>query len=200
MLRRMIVLAAALAVFAAPAAAQSTAPPTPKKATNAANQAPPVPPSPPAPVAPAAPPAPPPPPAPPRRGQPINIKIDVVITDQRGTAAPVKKTLSVIVGDQQTGLIRSDAWIANAVGTVPLHVDAEPELLPDGKIRLRFGLNYDLPSEGQTGSTTDHVMKFAIRENVALVLENGKALQVTQSADPVGDRQVMVEVKATVLK
>jgi hypothetical protein len=33
-----------------------------------------------------------------------------------------------------------------------------------------------------------------------LVLENGKPLVAAQSADPVGDRQVTVEVKATILK
>ena len=38
------------------------------------------------------------------------------------------------------------------------------------------------------------------RESLALILDSGKPMLVTQSADPVGDRQVMVEVKATILK
>ena len=33
-----------------------------------------------------------------------------------------------------------------------------------------------------------------------LILENGKTMVVAQSADPVGDRQVTVEVKATILR
>ena len=40
----------------------------------------------------------------------------------------------------------------------------------------------------------------SLRENVNMILENGKSMLVTQSADPVGDRQVTVEVKATILK
>ena len=33
-----------------------------------------------------------------------------------------------------------------------------------------------------------------------MILESGKAMIAAQSADPVGDRQVTVEVKATILK
>jgi hypothetical protein len=33
-----------------------------------------------------------------------------------------------------------------------------------------------------------------------MILENGKSMIVAQSADPIGERQVTVEVKATVLR
>src|SRR5262249_6299044 len=155
-------------------------------------------PPPPAPAPPGKPAPPPGLPPPPRRGQPINVKVEVVITDQRGAATPVKKTLSAIIGDQQNGMIRSESLIAN-IGVVPLHVDPDPEIRPEGKIRLRFGLNYDLPGEGQPPAAGG-VGKTSIRESLSLILESGKPMMVTQSADPVGDRQVMVEVKATVLK
>ena len=39
-----------------------------------------------------------------------------------------------------------------------------------------------------------------IQENLSVNLEDGKALVVSQSADPVSDRQVTVEVRATILK
>ena len=39
-----------------------------------------------------------------------------------------------------------------------------------------------------------------IRDAVTMILESGKALIVAQSADPVSDRQVTVEVKATILR
>ena len=39
-----------------------------------------------------------------------------------------------------------------------------------------------------------------IHENLAMILDNGKPLVVAQSADPVGDRQVTIEVKATILR
>jgi len=123
----------------------------------------------------------------------------VTITDQRGTAAPMKKMVSVIVADQQSGMVRSESLIPS-MGTIPLHVDAAPEILSDGKVRLRFGLSYDLPMENQPTPAAERVAKTSVRENLSLILESGKPMLVTQSADPVGDRQVMVEVKATVLK
>jgi hypothetical protein len=39
-----------------------------------------------------------------------------------------------------------------------------------------------------------------VRENLSLVLDEGKPLVVAQSADPVGDRKVTVEVVATIPK
>ena len=39
-----------------------------------------------------------------------------------------------------------------------------------------------------------------IRDAVTMILESGKPLIVAQSADPVSDRQVTVEVKATILR
>lgn len=157
--------------------------------------------------------APPPPPPPPpaggdararvaRTGQPINIKVEFTITDQRGGAPPVKRTLSVVVADSYTGLIRSQSDLALA-GTVPLNVDTSPNLLADGKIRLGFNLQYDSPLPVQStegGTPRGTVLKTAMHDSVMLILENGKSVIAAQSADPIGDRQVTVEVKATVLK
>src|SRR6058998_1602974 len=70
-------------------------------------------------------------PAPRREGQPINVKVELVITDQRGTGAPVKKNVSVIVGDGREGSIRSQSRMPPAASTfnvmgggVQLNVDA----------------------------------------------------------------------------
>ena len=142
---------------------------------------------------------------PPRRtGQPINIRVDVTITDQRGGNAPaLKKTVTVVTADRLSGYIRSTANYLN-LPPVPLNVDTEPELLSDGKIRLAVNLQYDLPADrsAQTveAATAGPLRSTQIRENLAMILESGKPLVVAQSADPVGDRQVTIEVKATVLR
>jgi len=44
------------------------------------------------------------------------------------------------------------------------------------------------------------VIKTALHDSVSLILESGKPMIAAQSADPIGDRQVTVEVKATVLR
>jgi hypothetical protein len=197
-----LTLAAALAV---PAFAQSTtAPTTPRTQSTPRASTPPVPPAPPA--APGEPAPPVPPPAPPRRvGQPVNVKIDVTITDQKGGGTPtIKKTVSVVTADGQSGRIRSTANY-RIIGNTPLNVDADSEILADGKIRVRLGLQYTLPSnvdasQATTTSTAGELRSTDIQENLSLVLESGKPLIAAQSADPIGDRQVTIEVKATILK
>jgi hypothetical protein len=133
----------------------------------------------------------------------VNIKVDVTISDQRGGTAALKKTVSVVTGDRQSGFIRSTAEYRGDIGPVPLNVDSEPELLPDGKIKLAVNLQYDLPggtAQGTEATGTGPLRRTQIRENLAVILESGKPLLVAQSADPVGDRQVTVELKATVLR
>jgi len=138
-----------------------------------------------------------------RQGQPVNVKIDVTISDQNGAANAQKKTVSVVTGDGLSGFIRSQANYSN-LGSVPLNVDTEPEILADGKIRVRVNLQYDLPGgSGQipeAGNVTGRLNTTQIRENLAVILDSGKPLIIAQSADPVGDRQVTIEVKATVLR
>ena len=189
------------AALAAPALAQTTTPRAP--AAPRAPQAPAAPQVPPPPEAPKAPDAPPPPPAPPRRaGQPVNIKVDVTITDQGD--ATMKKTVSVVTADGLNGRIRS---VANYAGlpNFPLNIDVEPELIADGKIRVRVNLEYSLPGEGTTspkeGSLRNGTLVVrGIQENLSVIVESGKSIVAAQSADPVGDRQVTIELKATVLR
>jgi hypothetical protein len=79
----------------------------------------------------------------------------------------------------------------------------EREILVDGKIRLKVSLQYDLPGNAgpaEPGSVAGRLNKTQTRENLALILESGKAIVAAQSADPVSDRQVTIEVKATVLR
>lgn len=149
---------------------------------------------------------PPPPPAPPvaasrRNGQPVNVKIEFTISDQRGGGPASRRTVSVVVADAQTGQIRSQSEVAG-VGLVPLNVDTSPELLTDVKIRLGFSLQYDwaAPVDGNERAPRGTVMKTAMHDSVSLILESGKSMVAAQSADPIGDRQVTVEVKATILK
>ncbi len=132
-------------------------------------------------------------------GQPVNIKVEVTITDQRAPGAAPKKTVTVVTGDQLSGFIRTQTLFPG-IGDVPLNVDAEPQILSDGKIRLRLNLQYDLPAPVGAAEGDRTALKTTIRENLAIVLESGKSLVVAQSADPVSDRQVTVEVKATILR
>ena len=130
MFRHILIATGILALVAASASAQATRPPQPTPKPTAQPK-------------PAS-------PAPRREGQPINVKIELVITDQRGTGAPVKKNVSVIVGDEKEGSIRSQSRIPPSAtvvggGGVLLNVDAAPTILSDGKIRVNLRIFYDLP-------------------------------------------------------
>ena len=135
-----IVIAAGSALAQPPAIADPKAPPRSNKPTPAAV-------SKPAPVA-------------RREGQPVNIKVDFTLTDQRTGGAAVKRTVSVVVADGRTGQIRSQADVFGIPGSVPLNIDTAPELLPDGKIRLGFALQYRLagaarPNRSESAATRD---------------------------------------------
>jgi hypothetical protein len=153
-----------------------------------------------------------------RRGQLANVKVDVTITDQVATKPPVVKTFSVVVADSRQGMVRTDSEaprLASGEGptqNVPLHVDARPSIEEGGKIRLGLGLTYSLLGRIEpdlTGLNESQKVPVArqaqlgttnVRENLELVLENGKPMVVAQSADPLSDRKVTVEVKATILR
>src|SRR5215831_10453960 len=192
---RTFVITLTLAAAGAVSALAQPTPAAPRTQTTPRPAAPPAPPAPPA--APGEPAPPPPPPAPPRRvGQPVNVKVDVTITDRSGGSTPAAtKTVSVVTADGLGGRIRT---VANYSATnAPLNVDVEPEILDDGKIRVRLNLQYSLPRRGNEPEVTSAgtLRVTDIQENLSLVLENGKSLVAAQSADPVGDRQVTIEVK-----
>jgi hypothetical protein len=134
-----------------------------------------------------------------REGQPVNIRIDLTLTDQRGGAQPIKRTVTVIAADGYTGSIRTQSQVIQ-VGPVPLNVDASPTLIADGKIRLSINLQYDWPAPSETGGPRGTVVSTSLHDQLMFIVESGKAMIVAQSADPVGDRQVTVEVKATVMR
>jgi hypothetical protein len=89
-----------------------------------------------------------------------------------------------------------------------LNVDVIPQILASGLVRVELGLEYNprqapgtepghaqIPTPGQqpSGGTS-------LNERVTLVLEPGKSLMISQAADPISDRKITVEVRATILK
>jgi glucose/arabinose dehydrogenase len=118
----------------------------------------------------------------PPEGQGVNIKFDLTITDQTGTAEAAKKTVSLLVLDRQTGYVRSTSS-SERTGQVRINVDARPQILSTGNIRVTLSLEYQ-----------------AISQQITVVVESGKPLIVTQTADPLSERKVTVEMRATILK
>jgi hypothetical protein len=128
-----------------------------------------------------------------------NVKLDLTITDQRGSATPVVKTVSLVLADRGSGRIRTQGDIRTPQGYRPitLNVDAFPEFMRDGRVRVALTIEYR-PTVGE--GTSEEQASTNITETVTVLLEDGKPLVVSQSADPYTDRKVKVELKATVLK
>lgn len=134
-----------------------------------------------------------------RPGQLANVRLDVTITDQRASGQPTTKTVSVVLADRANGRIRTTGDVRTPTGVRPivLNVDAFPEFVRDGRVRAHITLEYR-PAVAE-GTSEEQVMT-TISETFAVVLEDGKPLVVSQSADPSTDRRVRVEVKATILR
>jgi hypothetical protein len=227
---RWIAVAAAAAVLTTATANAQTAATTAPKARPAVAAAPaagavtieqtaPVPPAPPAPPAPPSPQAPPAPRAPRApvavrstgeapapepvrhpRGQPVNLRLEFTVTDQVGSAPPVKKTITMNVADGESGRIRTNAEVFRkgaAPTVVPLSIDANPQI--EGiRIRLRASLEYQLLKDAPEPDVP--AGKTSITQGVTAILSDGVSMVLSQSADPLTDRKVTLEVKATIIK
>jgi hypothetical protein len=133
------------------------------------------------------------------RGQLINLRLEFTVTDQIGAAPPVKKTVMMNVADGESGRIRTNAEVPRNKNwtTVPLSVDAYP-MIEGTKIRLRASLDYQLLSEAQGPDLP--AGKTSMTQSVTSLLSDGVQTVLCQSADPLTDRRVTLEVKATIIK
>jgi hypothetical protein len=126
----------------------------------------------------------------------VNIQVDVTIQSQGGTGAPISKTMTMLVADRRQTTLTAQA----SRGFRRLNGDVRASLLRDGKIDISFNLDFDVsevkdgvpPAQDQGGT--------AYRGVVNVVLDSGKPLLISKSADPLSDRTVTVEVKATIVK
>lgn len=131
-----------------------------------------------------------------------NVQVELTITDQSGASTPEKKTVSMVVSSGAWGRIRSAGNVKPGPDTQPtvveLNVDARPIVSVDGPVQMELTVVYR-----PLGSTTDEYARgrpLPINQSLTVILQSGKPLVVSQAADPVNDRKIGVEVKATVLK
>ena len=138
-----------------------------------------------------------------RSGQLANVRIDIKIIDRRGTGEPTTRQVSMIVADRRNGMIRAADAPPSAmpnpetVSAVALNVDASPIIEDGNKVRLQLSLEYKVQDEGAAGKNTS---VRGMRQNINVVTESGRPLEVADSSDPLGDRRVAVEVTATIVR
>ena len=147
---------------------------------------------------------------------PANIKLDLTITDTY-TGTPVKKTVSLLILNGSNGMIRTANRLASG-SNVGLNIDAAANIHQGGLITVRVTFEYT-PAQTSVGARpTNPEQADALRaqqlerglsptsqpaelhESINVILQDGKPMLVSQSADPTTDRKVTVELMATVLK
>jgi hypothetical protein len=153
-----------------------------------------------------------PPPQPPRAPAlpsiTANIKLDLTITDTY-TGTPTKKTVSMLILNGSNGMIRT----SNRLHGVPvgLNVDAAATIHQGGLITVRITFEYTpaqaadertekMVATGLASAGAGRPNPAELHESLSVILQDGKPLLVSQSADPATDRKVTVELVATVLK
>ena len=132
-----------------------------------------------------------------------NVQIELTLTDQLGSQTPEKKIVSMIASSQNWGKIRSAGQVYPAGEppyVVELNVDARPWVSVEGPIQLELTFNYAPLKSGGEQKEGNKQRPSGINQSQTVILQSGKPLIVSQAADPISDRKVVVEVKATVLK
>ena len=132
--------------------------------------------------------------------QPVNVRLELTITDQRGDTPAISKTVTMTLADRHHGRIRTQGDVQTPQGFRPvtLNVDGNASIIQGGKARVMLTIEYRPvgdPGSGSERSTTPN-----INESLTVILDDGKPMVVSQSADPVTDRKVKVEAKITLLK
>ena len=128
-----------------------------------------------------------------------NVRIELTLTDQQTGAPTTSKTVILTTSNRQWGRIRSQIT-SRIYGGAPLNVDARPTVTPDGRISVELTIEYSQGRNSEVEANSDKIVQVSINESLTALLEDSKPLVVTQSADPISDRKVTVQVKATVVK
>ena len=140
-------------------------------------------------------------------GLPINVRLEITITDQRGDGPPIVKKVTKTVADRSSIRIRTGADVQTKLGFRPvvLNIDSLPSIIPtspgsgtpSNKLRVDLTIEYrPVAGEADTEKSTTPT----INESLRIILEDGKSMVISESADPVTDRKVKVEAKATILR
>ena len=141
-------------------------------------------------------------------GQPTNVKLDFTITDDLMSGEPARRIVTMIVADGQRGSIRSSGNQVQA----RLFVDATPQILSNGAVRVHIGLQYNprqaptekspqlAPAPMVPGFEANVVGGSSLNQEITSILQPDKPLVISQASDPVSDRKITVEVRASILK
>ena len=127
----------------------------------------------------------------------VNVRIDLTITDTYG-GTPSKKTVTMLIANSGNASIRTNMSRLESNAPV-LNIDGSVAVFPGNTIRATLIFNY-WPGRPQNAPPSTTPAPGEVNESGTVLLQDGKPLLISQSADPVTDRKVTVEVTATIVK
>jgi hypothetical protein len=117
-----------------------------------------------------------------------NVRVEFTITDQQTGVPTTSKTVMLTTSNRQWGRIRTQIT-SRLYGGAPLNVDARPTVTQDGRINVELTIEYAQGRNSEAEANSDKIVQVLVNQSLTVLLENGKSLLVTQSADPVSDRK-----------
>ena len=133
-----------------------------------------------------------------------NVRLELTITDQSASGAPVKKVVTMLIVERGQGRVRSGGEVykqgtESAPGSqyvpVTLNADATIRQISEDRISTHITVEY-MPA--MTGASA-HRMSM-LNQTVDVVLNSGKPTLIVESADPTSDRKVTLSVTATIVR
>jgi hypothetical protein len=129
------------------------------------------------------------------------VKVELTITVQQRGQQTARKTVTVVASNYQKGLVRTRALASGGLFNRDLNVDATPRIVSGDRIQLSLTLDYSLPApDAIPADNPGNALATNIQQSVTVFLENGKSMVAAVASDPAGDRQAIVEVKATIMR
>ena len=135
---------------------------------------------------------PPPPPSPPSTpanivdpsagGQPVNVRLDVTITDRTGETVVPPKIFTMLLADRALSQLRSPF----EDGTV--NFDVRPTIM-DSHVKVQMTMASFIKGRQPGGDQ---------RQSITVILDSGKPLVVLESTDQATNRKTTLELKATI--
>jgi len=127
--------------------------------------------------------------APSRAAQLVNVKLELTIVDERAQGASAPNTITLVVADRESARVRSGTRDDRV-----LNVDARPEIVAPGRVRAYISLEY------RPAQVPDKAPISMVTKSLSAILEDGKSLVVSESVDPVANRMMRIEARATILR
>ena len=128
-------------------------------------------------------------------GQPVNVRVDVLLTEQTEKGAGQPQSVTVILADRALGQTRA------AFADRTILVDARPTIVLD-LVRISVTIKSEEPprnfAPGDTLKGPDRFLNWT--NSFTVLLQSGKPMVALETADPVTKRKMSIEVKATVQK